>query len=191
MPSATTTAADNSESPVQHYERALTDHAFLWVVYYRGHWCPFCTAYLKTLQSLRPSIESAGGAVLIVTAEPAEHLPATRKTSGYTGDAIVDPEHQLATVLKQRGLLDVAITKRGGYEHGVAQPGVLVLKKDGGVLFDWAIHPGVMNLGGAKDRLDLKQIWENVQAKMDGKPMVHRKYATQTISGTVWGKMFG
>ena len=48
-----------------------------------------------------------------------------------------------------------------------------------------------MNLGGAKDRPDLKQIWENVQAKMDGKPMVHQKYATQTISGTVWGKMFG
>ena len=26
----------------------------------------------------------------------------------------------------------------------MAQPGVLVLKKDGGVLFDWAIHPGVV-----------------------------------------------
>ena len=38
----------------------------------------------------------------------------------------------------------MAITKKGGYQHGMAQPGVLVLKQDGSVLFNWAIQPGVV-----------------------------------------------
>ena len=48
-----------------------------------------------------------------------------------------------------------------------------------------------MNLGGAKDRPGLQQIWDNVQAKLAGKPIVHARYSTQTIMGTVWGKIFG
>ena len=62
---------------------------------------------------------------------------------------MVDPEHRLADVLRERGLLDVAVTKRTGYEHGLAQPAVLVQKGrgDGTVLFDWAIVPGVVCFG--------------------------------------------
>ena len=111
---------------------------------YRGHWCPFCITYLKNLQSIAPSVEKAGGKILVVTAEAADQLPATRKSSGYTGDAIVDPEHQLAKTLKERGLLNVAMTKRGGYPHEMAQPAVLVVKQDGNVLFDWAIQPSLV-----------------------------------------------
>ena len=102
-------------------------------------------SYLKTLQSLLPSIGGAGGKVLIVTAEPATHLPATRKATGYVGEAVVDPEHKLATMLKEKGLLDVQITKKAGYEFGVAQPAILVQKGrkagEGEILFDWAIVP--------------------------------------------------
>ena len=48
-----------------------------------------------------------------------------------------------------------------------------------------------MNLGGAKDRPDLNQIWDNVQAKLAGKPPVHTKYALTSFLGMVWGKIFG
>ena len=41
-------------------------------------------------------------------------------------------------------MLDVKITKKSGYSHGMAQPGLLVLKKDEEVLFQWAIDPGVV-----------------------------------------------
>jgi len=92
-------------------------------------------SYLKTFQSLTPSISAAGGQTLIAD------LETTRKTTGYQGEAIIDPEHILAKYLKERGLLDVAISEKKGYEHGLAQPSILVIKSDGTVLEKWAIVP--------------------------------------------------
>ncbi|KAI9715469.1 MAG: hypothetical protein M1812_005945 [Candelaria pacifica] len=184
-----------SSDPIQQYQIALANHSFLWVVYFRGHWCPFCISYLKVLQSLLPSIAKAGGKVLIVTAEPASHMPATREAAGYVGEAIVDPEHRLAKLLKEQKLLDVAISKKGGYEQGVAQPAILIQRgkegDKGEVLFDWAIVPSAMNLGGAKDRPDLNQVWDNVQAKLQGKQPVHTTYALTSLLGMLKSKIFG
>lgn len=87
---------------------------------------------------------SAQGNALIVTAESADHLAETRAKTGYGGDAIVDPENLLAAELKKRGLLNVAISERSGYPHGMAQPAVLVLKKDGTPLYQWAIVPSLV-----------------------------------------------
>lgn len=102
-------------------------------------------SYLTTLSHLLPQIAAAGGKVLIVTAEPAEHLAATRKASNnYPGEAVVDPEHKLADYLREKGLLDVAVTDKGGYVKGVAQPAILVVKKDGEVLEQWAIRPSTV-----------------------------------------------
>jgi peroxiredoxin len=99
-------------------------------------------SYLKTFQSLNASISAAGGQTLIVTAEPAlVDLETTRKTTGYQGEAVSDPEHILAKYLRERGLLDVAISEKKGYEHGLAQPSILVIRSDGTVLEKWAIVP--------------------------------------------------
>jgi peroxiredoxin len=158
---------------------------------YRGHWCPFCQAYLRTLESLRPAITVAGGKVIAITAELEQHLEETRSLTGYSGDVIVDPENQIAAELKRREKLNVAISSKAGYEHGMAQPAILVMQSDGTVLFDWAIVPSVMNLGGAKDRPDLKQVWENMEAKLAGKPEVHGKYDLQSFTKVIWAKIFG
>ena len=111
---------------------------------YRGSWCPFCIAYLKDLQSLTGAIDAANGTTIIVTAEQASKLETTRAASGYTGSAIVDTKNMLATELRRRGLVDVAISKKSGYPQGMAQPAVLVLKKDGTVMYSWAIVPGMV-----------------------------------------------
>jgi peroxiredoxin len=160
-------------------------------VVFRGHWCPFCQAYLKSLQSLLPAITAAGGKAIAITAEPEQHLAETRSLTGYTGDVIVDPENQIAAELKRREKLTVAISSKAGYPHGMAQPAILVMQSDGTVLYDWAIVPSVMNLGGAKDRPDLKQVWENAEAKMEGKPKVHQTYDLQSFTKVIWGKLFG
>jgi hypothetical protein len=102
-------------------------------------------SYLKSLQSLSTRLSAANCTPVVVTAEPASHLPETRKASGYTGAAIVDPENVLAEDLRKRGLLDIAISSKGGYEHGMAQPGILVLKRDGTDLYHWAIVPGIVS----------------------------------------------
>lgn len=48
-----------------------------------------------------------------------------------------------------------------------------------------------MNLYGAKDRPDLNQVWDNVDAKMRGTKEVHEKYSLQTFTGVMLGKVFG
>lgn len=100
--------------------------------------------YLKDLQSLVEPITSSNGTTIAVTAEPETATTATRAASGYTGSLMVDPENTLATELRRRDLVDVAITKRSGYPHGMAQPAILVLKKDGTALYSWAIAPGMV-----------------------------------------------
>jgi len=88
---------------------------------------------------------------VIVTSETSEHLPATRKATGYEGLAIVDPSNSLATELKKRGLIDIAISKWNGYENGMAQPAILVVRRSPEigneeleVLESWAIVPSLM-----------------------------------------------
>ena len=96
------------------------------------------------MHEIESSIVAAHGTPLIVTAEIEKHLAATRSQTGYNGEAIVDPENLLAKELKRRGLLDVAISDKSGYEHGMAQPAVLVMKKDGTPLYQWAIVPSTV-----------------------------------------------
>ena len=47
-----------------------------------------------------------------------------------------------------------------------------------------------MNLGGAKDRPSLKEIWENVDAKLEGKDPVHPGYSTAGVISVI-GEKFG
>jgi hypothetical protein len=100
--------------------------------------------YLRALAALEPSIASAGGKTVIITAEPEVHLEGVRTATGYNGAAIVDTENLLAAHLKKRNFVDVAITEKKGYDHGMAQPAVLVLRKDGTVLESWAIIPSAV-----------------------------------------------
>ncbi|KAF5541760.1 hypothetical protein FMEXI_7808 [Fusarium mexicanum] len=179
-----------ASNPIEKFDSLLQQSKFIFAVYYRGHWCPFCMGYLTTFASLTQSIEAAGGVSLIITAEDASHLDAVRDRTGYTREALNDPDQLLAEELKSRGLLDVAITKKSGYPHGLAQPAVLVMRPDGSVLQQWAIVPSTMNLGGAKDRPVLEQIWENVQKQLEGKEVVHKEYATTGIL-ILLGSKFG
>jgi hypothetical protein len=149
--------------------------------------------YLTTLHKLETRITAAGGSVLAVTAEPEEHLAATRATTGLTSTVLVDINNALATYLKEQKILDIAISEKKGYAHGMAQPGVLAIKGkgDGTVLEKWAIVPGPMNLNGGKNRPELEQVWENVEAKLQGKKPVHQKYALQGFFHVVKAKFFG
>lgn len=93
---------------------------------------------------MSPSLVAANTTPLIITSESAEQLPTTRRSSGYAGNAIVDSENILATEFKRRGWVDVAISEKKGYPHGMVQPAILVLKKNGEVLEQWAIVPSLV-----------------------------------------------
>lgn len=48
-----------------------------------------------------------------------------------------------------------------------------------------------MNLGGAKDRPELSQVWENVQAKLQGGKAVHDTYKKISALGVFKAALFG
>ncbi|KAI4205542.1 MAG: hypothetical protein LQ350_000321 [Teloschistes chrysophthalmus] len=178
----------------QEYRTLLSQSGFLFTVFYRGHWCPFCISYLKRLQSLSEQISSAGGSTVIITAESEENLAKTRQASRYTGRAISDPENAIAGELKQRFGLDITITPKSGYPNGMAQPAILVLKPDGTVVYNWAIVPKVSNLGGATDRPVLDDVVTQVLAEIRGTAVPSCKPPTTSktsVGGLLWEKIFG
>lgn len=117
-------------------------------------------AYIRSLNTIIPSIEAANGTVVIATAEDPKFLPDTLAKTGYKGATIVDPSNVLVRELKARELIDVAISAKSGYPEGMAQPAVLVVRRGGEKVVGWAIQPALVSpatawvkfaqIGGAK-----------------------------------------
>ncbi|KXX82958.1 hypothetical protein MMYC01_200435 [Madurella mycetomatis] len=178
--------------PVQQFDHLLGSFAFLFLLYYRGHWCPFCIAHLKELAALSDEIKAAGGTAVAATAEEAPAaLANVRSATGFVETVIVDPENVLVAELKRRGLLDVAVSdsqlyRLRGYKHGLAQPALLVVKDPG------RLTRLKMNLGGATDRPVLVEVWKNVQKQLQGENSgTEDKYATTGVLHLVGQKIFG
>jgi len=75
-----------------------------------------------------------------------------RKSTGWSGEGISDPENKLVQYFKERDMVDVAISATGVatghrtyYTHGMAQPAILAVRKTGEVLEKWAIVPSVVS----------------------------------------------
>jgi hypothetical protein len=224
-----------SPSPIEKLTSLLSSSSFLFIVCasipplkpsfpmhrltthptdYRGSWCPFCISYLRSLQSLSPSITALGGRPVIITSENASFLQRTREKTEYQGDAIADPQNELIPWVKERWGWDIAVSEKNGYEWGMAQPGVLVVRpfatstminkvamnisdgpggygKKEEVLEKWAIVPSLMNMGGAKDRPLLEEVWDNAKSRIEGGDAVHQSYRKISVLGTMLGKMLG
>ena len=44
------------------------------MIFYRGHWCPFCVGHLQDIQSLLPELEKRGYQVLAISPEDATDM---------------------------------------------------------------------------------------------------------------------
>ncbi|KPI35343.1 uncharacterized protein AB675_9975 [Cyphellophora attinorum] len=179
-------------NPFSTIESLQSSSEFLFVVFYRGHWCPFCNAYLKDFQNIKEAIQAAHGVAVTITSEHPSHLEAMRSQTGFTGEMIADPENTIAAEFKKRHRFTPAISDKKGYPHGMAQPAVFVIQKNGTVVYQWAIEPALMNLGGAKDRPSLSEIWEDVQLKLNGQsPKIRKSYTKQSFFQVIGAKIAG
>ncbi|KAH7010602.1 uncharacterized protein B0I36DRAFT_370212 [Microdochium trichocladiopsis] len=176
---------------IRDFNALVANSKFVFALVYRGHWCPFCISHIRSLKALEHLIRHADGETVIITSEREEHLPKVRSATGYTGPAIVDTQNLLVADLKKRDIVDVAISdmRLRKYEHGMAQPAVFVIRQGGTVLYRWAIVPSLMNLGGAKDRPLLEEIWHNVDASLHGKEAVHTTYSTAGVAAVIREKL--
>mmetsp|Transcript_3338 Transcript_3338/g.11728 ORF Transcript_3338/g.11728 Transcript_3338/m.11728 type:complete len:158 (-) Transcript_3338:431-904(-) len=121
-------------------------------------------------------IEAKGGYIAAVSSEKVEQAAAAKEEWKLSFDVLSNVENTFPAYLNEKKYFKpkLAVTTSRLdphtllYSHGFVQPGVLFLSKEGEVLFQWAIQPGIMNLGGATDRPEPGEIWKRVQARLDG-----------------------
>ncbi len=64
--------------------------------FYRGAWCPFCSAELEALHESEPAIRAAGATLVAVTAEVGGIPLAVKKQRGFKFDILCDPDNGVA-----------------------------------------------------------------------------------------------
>jgi len=64
--------------------------------FYRGVWCPFCSAELEALHKATPAIRDAGAKLLAVTAEQGGRAAKVKRERGFAFDILCDLDNGLA-----------------------------------------------------------------------------------------------
>jgi|GEM_PF-4349527 len=80
------------------------------ILFYRGFWCPFCKAQLKSFQNGLEKLSGEGIGVLAVSVDPLDRAKETRKETGATfqvayGVPVKEPPRPLVLFTMQRRLI--------------------------------------------------------------------------------------
>lgn len=98
------------------------------VVFYRGHWCPYCRRYLAKLQANLSRIAAAGAKLVAISPEPPATSAALSAELGLTFPLLSDADGQ---VINRFGT-------RNGYLGGgsvLPHPSVFVIDNQGVIRF--------------------------------------------------------
>jgi peroxiredoxin len=74
----------------------LLDRAPLVLVFFRGGWCPYCSATMAELERIRPEIEAAGAALIGIVPARKEELARIRAERGLGFQLLSDQGGRLA-----------------------------------------------------------------------------------------------
>ncbi|HIG72391.1 MAG TPA: hypothetical protein EYQ46_20485 [Myxococcales bacterium] len=134
-------------------------------------------------------IRKAGGEVYGVTSEPQRLADCAQAEWELGFECVGDPHQEIPETARNRGWLDIFVQTRldflrqsaPGFEpthpKGYFQPGVLVLSREGRVLYRWRSVPSHKNVGGATVRPTPEHVWSSVQAVLasdiDGADAAH------------------
>ena len=157
-------------------ESVAAKHDFIVLVFYRGFWCPPCRMELLSYQrkGIVNELRQAGGEIYGVTSEPHTLAQNAHKEWKTDFDHIGDPHHEILADIHDRGWLSLIIwnyqpsfqeevRKNLSHPNGIYQPGVLVVTREGRVLYRWRSIPNRQNVGGASCRVTAQHVWKNVQ----------------------------
>ena len=147
---------------------AVSDHDLTVLAFFRGEWCPFCQAYLRELDgTFRERVVAAGGRLVGVTSQSVEAAQEARENWGLHYDVVSDPSTELAQSF-QIDITPKAATPLADhpteYPNGMSQAGMVVLDRDGAVLYRWAVNPTAANFFGASDRPLPDDVWAAIEA---------------------------
>ena len=123
-------------------------------------------------------VRAAGGEIFAISSEP-QTLSSRAQSEWRLGfESVGDPHHEIADLCRERGWLDLFFNERLSFlkrsagegqdwepthPKGYFQPGVLVLSREGKILYRWRGVPTHSNLGGAAARPTAAHVWSQVE----------------------------
>lgn len=106
------------------------------VIFYRGNWCPICTAQVNELGKFEKEFDALGIRITLISPQSHEKSRKHAKKVGMDYDFLVDVNNEAA---KKLGILHEHGVPKGfevlGYETNVPKPTTFVLDKNGKVIF--------------------------------------------------------
>ncbi len=120
------------------------------VSFFRGGWCPFCSATLKALQEVLPDIVAQGATLVALSPDTAGHIRATKQSLGLQFELLSDVDN--ATALRfgvvypvpaeySKALMSFGIdlTRRlGAAAHLLPMPALFIADTDGRLRYAYA-----------------------------------------------------
>lgn len=106
------------------------------VIFYRGNWCPICTAQVKELTDFKTKFDELGVKITLISPQSHQKSKNHAKHVGMNFDFLVDVDNRAAKAL---GILHESGLPAGfqvlGYETDVPKPTTFVLDENGKVVF--------------------------------------------------------
>lgn len=106
------------------------------VIFYRGNWCPICTAQIQELGDFKQKFDELGVKITLISPQPHEQSRKHANRVGMGFDFLVDVDNSAAKTL---GILQEHGVPIGfqalGYATDVPKPTTFVLDENGKVIF--------------------------------------------------------
>lgn len=114
---------------------SLTDKPTI-LVFYRGNWCPFCTAQLKELIARYKEIDALGVRVAMIAPQPHENTVGVSRTYDAKFDFLTDEGNAAARALgiEHRNGLPMGMQMLG-YDSDTVMPTVIITDKNGKIVW--------------------------------------------------------
>ncbi len=113
----------------------LTDKPAI-LIFYRGNWCPFCSAQIKELMTRYKQLNALGVRVALIAPQPHENTVGVSKTYDAKFDFLTDEENAAAHTLgiEHRNGLPMGMQALG-YDSDTVMPTVIITGKDGKIVW--------------------------------------------------------
>ncbi len=113
----------------------LTDRPAI-LIFYRGNWCPFCSAQLKELIARYKEIDALGVRVAMIAPQPHENTVGVSKIYDAKFDFLTDEDNAAARTLgiEHKNGLPMGMQMLG-YDSDTVMPTVIITGKDGKIVW--------------------------------------------------------
>lgn len=113
----------------------LTDKPAI-IIFYRGNWCPFCTAQIKELMARYREIDAIGVRVAMIAPQPHENTVGVSRIYNAKFDFLTDEGNAAARALgiEHPNGLPMGM-QMFGYDNDTVLPTVIITDKDGRIVW--------------------------------------------------------